>query len=207
MNTLLALRNPPPVLLVASAIGFYGERGNELLDERAGRGSGFLAKLCQEWEQASQPATDAGIRVVHLRFGVVLGPRGGALEKMLPLFRLGLGGRLGSGHQWVSWISLADLVSATIFALHNLSLSGPVNLTSPNPVKNSELTQALAHAVHRPAFLPAPAFALRLALGEMADAALLASTRVYPAKLLDAGFKFDHPTIDLALAAALDATA
>ncbi len=203
VQTLLSLSNPPPVLLVASAIGFYGDRGDALLDERSSPGNGFLADLCRQWEQASQPAIDAGIRVVHLRFGVVLGRQGGALAKMLPLFRLGLGGPLGSGRQWMSWISLNDLVVAALFALRSPSLSGPLNLTAPHPVTNAEFTRALAHAVHRPAILPAPAFALRLAMGEMADAALLSSARVYPAKLVDAGFPFAHPTLDLALAAAL----
>ena len=203
--TLLSLRSPPAVLLCASAVGFYGDRGNDLLDERAAPGSGFLAELCQEWEAASHPATDAGIRVVHLRFGVVLGPHGGALDKMLPLFRYGLGGRLGSGLQWMSWISLADLVAAALFALDNPRLSGPVNFTAPHPVTNAEFTHALAHTLHRPAVFPAPAFALRVALGEMADAALLSSTRAIPAKLTDAGFRFTHPTIDLALNAALRA--
>jgi uncharacterized protein (TIGR01777 family) len=201
--TLLALQHPPPVLLVASAVGYYGDRGDALLDERSSRGDGFLADLCEEWERASRPAADAGIRVVHLRFGVVLSHKGGALAKMLPLFRLGLGGRLGSGHQWVSWISLTDLVEATLLALRSPTLSGPVNLTAPNPVTNAELTRALSRAVHRPAILPAPAFALRLAMGEMADAALLSSTRVHPAKLVEAGFEFAHPTIAAAIAATL----
>lgn len=201
--TLAALRQPPKTLLVASAAGFYGDRGDELLDERSGPGRGFLADLCQEWEAAAQPAAEAGIRVVHLRFGVVLGPGAGALAKMLPLFRLGLGGRLGSGQQWMSWISLADAVGAILFAMDTSALAGPVNLTAPQPVTNAEFTRALGNAVHRPAILPAPAFALRLALGAMANGALLVSERVVPARLGDAGFQFMYPKVDAALAAAL----
>jgi hypothetical protein len=165
-------------------------------------GKGFLADVCQEWEAATEPARQAGIRVVHLRFGVVLHPATGALAKMLPLFRLGLGGRLGSGRQWMSWITLVDAVSAILFALDTASLDGPVNLAAPEPVTNTEFTRALSRAVHRPAILPAPAFALRLALGQMADEALLASARAVPFRLLSAGFQFAHPTIDSALAAA-----
>lgn len=205
---LAGLRQPPKDLLVASATGIYGDRGDELLDERSEPGNGFLADLCREWEAAAQPAVDAGIRVVHLRFGVVLGP-GGALAKMLPLFRLGLGGRLGSGRQWMSWISLADAVSAVLFALDSNSatpaLAGPINLTAPHPVTNAEFTRAFGRALHRPAILPAPAFALRVALGQMADEALLSSARAVPARLADAGFQFTHPTVEQALAAALAA--
>ena len=202
-STLAALRQPPKTLMVASAAGIYGNRGDELLDESSAPGSGFLADLCREWEAAARPAVEAGIRVVHLRFGVVLGPGAGALAKMLPLFRLGLGGRLGSGRQWMSWISLADAGSAIFFAMNMPTLAGPLNVTAPRPVTNAEFTQALGKAVHRPAVLPAPAFALRLALGAMANEALLASARVVPAKLGDAGFQFIHPTVDRALAAAL----
>jgi len=201
--TLAGLREPPATLLVASAIGFYGSRGDESLDETSGAGSGFMADLCREWEAAAQPAVEAGIRVVHLRLGVVLGREGGALAKMLPLFRLGLGGRLGSGRQWMSWISLEDAVAAILFAMDTPALSGPVNLTAPQPVTNAEFTRALARAVHRPAMLPAPAFALRIALGEMADEALLASARVVPSRLAGAGFAFANPTVGEALAAAL----
>ncbi len=200
---LASLRTPPATLLVASAVGFYGDRGNQLLDETSLPGSGFLAELCQQWEAAAQPAVDAGIRVVHLRFGVVLGPGPGALARMLPIFRLGLGGRLGSGRQWMSWISIEDAMRAILFVLETPSLAGPVNLTAPNPVTNAEFARALAHALKRPALLPAPAFALRLALGRMADEALLASVRAVPMRLLVAGFRFAHPTVDRALAAAL----
>jgi hypothetical protein len=206
-TTLASLRQPPKALLVASATGIYGNRGDELLDEMAVPGSGFLADLCRGWESAAQPALDAGIRVVHLRFGVVLGPASknhpGALDKMLPIFRLGLGGPLGSGRQWMSWISLHDAVAAIFFALQTPYLAGPVNVTAPNPVTNAEFTRRLARQLHRPAIFAAPAFALRLALGELADEALLSSARALPAKITAAGFQFTHPTIDLGLAAAL----
>ena len=201
-SALAQLRNPPQTLLVASATGIYGNREDQLLDDTSAPGSGFLADVCRQWEAAAQPAVQAGIRVVHLRFGVVLHPATGALAKMLPLFRLGLGGRLGSGRQWMSWITLVDAVSAILFALDTASLDGPVNLAAPEPVTNTEFTRALSRAVHRPAILPAPAFALRLALGQMADEALLASARAAPFRLLSAGFQFAHPTIDSALAAA-----
>jgi len=200
LATLLAgLRRPPRALLVASAIGIYGDRGDEVLDESSAPGTGFLADLCREWEAAAAPAAQAGVRIVHLRFGVVLAPGAGALAMMLPIFRLGLGGRLGSGRQWMSWISLTDLGSAVLFLLKSPSLHGAVNLTAPHPVTNSIFTRTLARLLHRPAVLPAPAFVLRLALGPMADEALLASTRVHPRKLLDAGFRFTQPTIEAAL--------
>ncbi len=202
--TLLAgLRRPPQTLLAASAVGIYGDRGEELLDETSSPGTGFLAGLCAQWEAAARPAVEAGIRVVHLRFGVVLGPGRGALAQMLPVFRLGLGGRLGSGRQWMSWISLADAIEAIVFALQTPALAGPVNLTAPNPITNAEFTRALARQLGRPAILPAPVFALRLAFGQMADEALLASARAVPKKLQAAGFTFAHPSVETALAAAL----
>ena len=205
-SVLASLRQPPVVFVTASAAGFYGDRGNELLDEGSSPGSGFLADLCRDWEAASQPAVVAGIRVVHPRLGVVLGAQAGALARMLPLFRLGLGGPLGSGRQWMSWISLQDAVAALLFLIDTPALTGPVNLTAPEPVTNSEFTQALSRAVHRPAVLPAPAFALRLAFGQMADEALLASARIYPARLIGAGFRFAHPTVAEALAARVDSS-
>lgn len=204
LATMLAgLRHPPPILVVASACGIYGNRGDELLDETSAAGSGFLADLCRQWEDAAQPAADAGIRVVHLRLGVVLGPGPGALTRMIPLFRLGLGGKLGAGSQWMSWISLADAIAAIVFALRTPTLTGPVNLTAPNPVTNAQFTRALAGTLHRPALFHAPAFALRLLLGEMADEALLSSTRVFPSRLTTAGFQFTHPLVEQALADAL----
>jgi uncharacterized protein (TIGR01777 family) len=204
LATLLAgLRRPPRAFLVASAVGIYGDRGDEVLDESSAPGTGFLAGLCREWEAASVPAANRGMRVVHLRFGVVLAPGAGALAMMLPIFRLGLGGRLGFGKQWTSWISLTDLAAAVLFLLQSPSLQGAVNLTSPQPVTNAMFTRALAALLHRPALLPAPALALRLALGPMADEALLSSTRVLPRKLLDAGFRFAQPSIEDALRQAI----
>jgi len=200
--TLAELRQPPASLLLASAIGFYGSRGDEELTENSAAGSGFLADLCREWENAAEPAIKAGIRVVHLRTGVVLGRGHGALERMLPVFRMGLGGRLGNGRQWMSWISLTDAVNAILLAMENPSISGPLNLTAPNPVTNAEFTRALGRELHRPSFFSVPAFALRLALGQIANEALLASARVYPAKLQAARFPFAHPTIEEALSAA-----
>jgi uncharacterized protein (TIGR01777 family) len=204
LSTLLAgLRYPPKTLLVASAIGFYGDRGEEMLDETSLPGVGFLPDVCQQWEAASRPAAEAGIRIVHLRFGVVLGPGKGALEQMLPLFRLGLGGKIGSGRQWMSWIGLEDAVAAVLCALDTPTITGPVNLTAPNPVNNGEFTRALAQQLKRPAIFSVPRFAIRMAFGEMAQEALLASARVFPSKLHSAGFRFTHPTIVPALAAAL----
>ena len=200
---LARLRRPPQALLMASATGIYGDRGDEILDESSAAGSGFLADLCRAWEAAAQPDVEAGIRVVHLRFGVVLGGGAGALGRMAPMFRLGLGGRLGAGRQWMSWIGLQDAVSAILFLLENPAIAGAVNMAAPNPVTNAEFTRALGRLLHRPTILPVPAFALRLALGEMAREALLASVRVRPAKLIGAGFRFAQPTVEEALAAAL----
>src|SRR5215470_504200 len=200
LSELLAgLRNPPKVLLCASAIGFYGNRGDEILTETSKPGSGFLAETCLAWETATQPLRDVGIRVVNLRFGVVLSPEGGALAKMLPLFRLGLGGRLGSGQQWMSWISLPDLVRAVSSLTSASSVTGAVNIVAPNPVTNAEFTQTLTTVLHRSAVIPAPAFALRIAMGEMADEALLASARVIPARLTQSGFSFQHGHLASAL--------
>jgi hypothetical protein len=190
---------------VASAVGIYGDRGDELLDENSAPGAGFLAEICRQWEAAATPAVQAGIRVVHLRFGVVLGPGQGALEQMLPPFRVGLGARLGSGRQWMSWVGLADVVAAILFALECPDLSGPLNVTAPNPVTNSEFTRALGRQLHRRAFLAVPAFALRIMFGQMADEALLASARAVPVKLQAAGFQFSLPTVEDALREALHA--
>ena len=204
-RALAGLRAKPEVLIAASAIGIYGDRGDEVLDEDSAPGTGFFPELCAAWEAAAGPALDAGIRVVQLRFGVVLG-RGadgkpaGMLGKLGPLFRLGLGGRLGNGRQWLSWVSERDLVAAVLFLLDHRELAGPFNVTAPGPVTNTEFTRDLAGVVHRPAMLPAPAFALRLALGEMADEALLASTRAVPRRLMAAGFKFKHSSLREAIA-------
>jgi len=202
-------KDKPSTLLCASAIGFYGNRGNTVLDEEVGRGSGFLAELCEAWERAADPARDAGIRVVHLRFGVVVTRGGGALAKMLPLFRAGLGGKLGSGRQWMSWVSEADVVGATLFALNpegrGADLSGPVNVVAPQSVTNAQFTRELAYTLHRQAWLPAPAFALRVVFGQMANEALLSSTRAVPAKLIQAGYHFRHPRLSDSLHEALTA--
>jgi len=202
-HVLASLPHPPKAFLVASAIGIYGDRSDELLDETSTPGTGFLADLCRQWEAAAAPAVKAGIRVVHLRFGVVLGPGQGALHQLLPPFRLGLGARLGSGRQWMSWVGLPDVVAAILFALERPDLSGPLNVTAPNPVTNAAFTRALGHQLRRPAFLTVPAFAVRIMFGQMADEALLASVRVYPAKLQAAGFQFALPEIEGALRAAL----
>jgi uncharacterized protein len=202
--TLLArLRPRPSVLVCASAIGIYGGRGDELLTEASLPGTGFLPEVCLAWENATQPATEAGIRVVHLRFGVVLSPAGGALAKMLPLFRAGLGGKLGSGRQWMSWVALPDVVRAIDFGLRTASLSGAVNVVAPNPVTNLEFTRALGRALHRPTLLPVPGFALRLAFGEMGEATILTSARVAPACLRASGFDFEYPELEAGLLALL----
>jgi len=204
LATLLAgLRSKPAVLVCGSAIGIYGGRGDEVLTEVSAAGSGFLPQVCVAWENATQPATDAGIRVVHLRFGVVLSPAGGALAQMLPVFRAGLGGRLGSGRQWISWIALPDVTRAILFALETPSLSGPVNVVAPNPVTNFEFTRTLGRVLHRPTFMPVPSFALRLAFGEMAQATILESERVMPDRLTAAGFHFEYPHLEAGLRAVL----
>ena len=200
---LAGLKNPPRVLVTASAVGFYGNRGDAVLDEDSAAGQGYFPELCAAWEEAARPAVGAGIRVVHLRFGMVLGPDGGALARLIPMFRLGLGGRLGNGRQWMSWVSEADAVSAVLFVLENSRLSGVVNAVSPQPVTNAEFTRELGRAVHRPAVIAAPAFALRMAFGEMADEALLASTRTVPKRLLESGFTFMYPNLAGAFQAAL----
>ena len=202
-ETLAGLKQPPKVLATASAVGFYGDRGDEVLDEDSAAGDGYFPELCQAWENAARPAAEAGIRVVHPRFGMVLGRDGGAMKRLAPLFRLGLGGRLGSGRQWMSWIAEEDAAAAVVFVLENAALSGAVNVVSPEPVTNAAFTEELGRAVHRPAILPAPAFALRLAFGAMADEALLASERVLPRRLTEAGFAFAYPTLPQALVAAL----
>ncbi len=188
-----ALTAPPPMLVAASAIGIYGNRGNEVLTEASRPGKGFLPEVCQAWETAT-----AGLapRVVQLRFGVVLTARGGALPRLLPLFRLGLGGRLGNGHQWMSWLSLEDAVAAIEFAITQPHLSGAFNTTAPHPVTNAEFTRSLGLILHRPALLRIPSLVLRPALGEMAQEALLASTRAIPERLLAAGFLFSHERLE-----------
>ena len=198
-ETLATLSRPPKVLVCASAIGFYGDRGADLMSEDSPAGSGFLAEVCEAWEAASQPARDAGIRTVLLRIGVVLSPAGGALARMLLPFRLGAGGVIGSGDQYWSWIGLDDVVGAIHHALIHEALEGAVNAVAPQPVTNRIFTTTLGTVLGRPTFVPLPGFAARLALGEMADALLLASTRVEPARLLASGYSFRQPELEGAL--------
>ena len=202
-NTLAARDHKPSVLLSASAIGIYGDRGDAELDETSAVGAGFLADLCVTWEAATAPAEAAGIRVAHLRTGIVLSDHGGALKKQLPLFKLGLGGKIGSGKPWQSWISLDDEVGAIVHLLTS-ARSGAVNLTAPNPVTQSEFAKELGRAVHRPTLLPIPSFGPKLLLGgELVDNLLLAGQRVLPKVLLADGYTFQHPTLAAALGAIL----
>jgi uncharacterized protein (TIGR01777 family) len=198
-ESLAKLSRRPKVLVSASAIGFYGNRGDEILTEDSSPGNDFLAQVCQEWEAATEPASRAGSRVVRLRFGMILSPAGGALKKMLLPFKLGVGGRMGSGAQYVSWIAIDDAIGAIHQAICDESLKGPVNGVTPNPVTNMEFTRILARVLSRPALFPMPAFAARLAFGEMADALLLASARVVPARLQASGYPFRHPELEEAL--------
>ncbi len=188
----------PSTLLCASAVGIYGSRGDEILTENSKRGSGFLADLTEEWEEASRAAEQFGIRVVHLRFGVILGADGGAFPKMVQPFRLGAGGRLGSGKQWMPWIHVNDAAALILFALEDADLHGPVNVTSPQPVTNADFTHALGAVLDRPTVLAVPEFGLKLALGEMAEA-VLASERAVPAAAEAAGFRFSFPELEPAL--------
>jgi uncharacterized protein (TIGR01777 family) len=201
VERLSTLAARPRVIVCASAIGFYGNSGEEERGEDGALGRGFLAEICRDWEAACKPAAAAGMRVVLLRIGVVLAASGGALGQMLPVFRLGLGGRVGDGRQWMSWITLGDLVRIVERALDDDTLSGPVNAVAPHPVRNGDFVRALAGAIRRPALLPVPAGLLRLALGEMADEMLLTSCRVVPRLLMKRGFRFDHPDLEGALTA------
>jgi uncharacterized protein (TIGR01777 family) len=185
----------PRVFLSSSAVGYYGDRGDEELDESSTAGSDFLAEVCAAWEQAAAPARAAGVRVLHPRFGIVLAPEGGALKKMMLPFKLGAGGRLGDGKQYMSWIALSDALRALVYALDHGELRGPVNITAPEPVTNQTFTKALGAALHRPTIMPLPGPLARLALGEMADVALLGGARVLPRALLAGGFQFEHPEL------------
>ncbi len=202
-ETVAALPRKPRVFVSASGVGYYGNRGDEVLRETSAGGSGFLAGVCRAWESAAAPADDAGIRLATLRFGMVLSGVGGALPVMARPFRFGLGGILGDGRQYMSWISIEDLVHAIVHAIDREDLSGPINAVSPEPVTNAEFTAALGRALHRPTPFPVPAFALRALLGEMADELLLSSQRVEPARLLASGFSHRHPNLEEALRAAL----
>jgi uncharacterized protein (TIGR01777 family) len=202
-RTAAALEPRPSVLVCSGGVGIYGDRGDEVLTEASELGSAFLADVGRSWEAAAEPAREAGIRVVSFRQGIVLTRRGGALERLLTPFRLGLGGRVGSGRQWWSWVALDDSVAGFRHALES-DLAGPVNLTSPNPVTNAQFVKALGRALHRPTVLPAPAFALKAAFGDMADEALLQGQRVLPARLLETGFVFAFPDLESALVRALE---
>jgi hypothetical protein len=197
------LEDGPKTLISASAIGYYGNRGDEALSEESKAGDGFLARLTQEWEAEAVKAEALGLRVVRLRFGVILAKHGGALPQMMRPFKFGVGGRMGSGQQWISWITLQDAVSVIRRVLENRAVSGAVNVVAPQPARNAEFAQALGHAMHRPAIVPAPAFALEFALGEMAEALLLASQRVAPSRLEQLGYRFSQPDLESALASVL----
>lgn len=202
-RALTQLAQPPRVWVCASATGYYGNRGDTALDEQSTAGTGFLAETCQAWEAAAQPARDHGVRVVHLRLGIVLAAHGGALAGMLPAFRLGLGGRLGHGRQYWPWIAMEDLIRIVELALARETLQGPVNAVAPEPVTNTTFTTALGRALHRPTLLPVPGFVVRTVFGEMGKEALLASTRAVPTALLNAGFRFSLPSLNEALSASL----
>jgi uncharacterized protein len=203
VDALSHLKQPPRVFVCASATGYYGNRGDEVLTETSGYGNDFLAILCRAWEGEAARASSSGIRTVIARFGIVLSAEGGALSRMLTPFRLGAGGRLGSGRQWMSWIALEDAVKVLRAAIDDARWNGALNLVSPEPVRNSDFTRVLASVLHRPAICPAPAFALRLALGEMADALLLSSQRVLPECLRQYGYAFRYENLEAALHAVL----
>ena len=199
-DALANLTVPPKSFVCASAIGYYGNRGDELLTESSAPGDNFLAKVCAEWEDATALATEKGIRVMNARFGVILDTNGGALKKMLPPFRMGVGGRIGSGKQWMSWIALDDVIGGIQFALANDSMKGPVNFVAPVPVTNAEFTKTLGKVLSRPTIFPIPAFAIKLLFGEMGEALLLGGQRVAPERLVAEGFEFSYPQLDPALA-------
>jgi uncharacterized protein len=194
-----ALPEPPKVMVSTSAVGYYGDRGDEVLTEESASGADFLARVCREWEAAAEPARRAGIRVVHPRLGIVLSPEGGALGTTLPIFKLGGGGKIGSGRQWWSWVALDDVVGSIVHALTDEDVEGPVNVGSPNPMTNAEYTKVLGRVLGRPTVLPLPAPAARIMLGEVADALLLASQRMEPAKLKATGYDFRYPQLEGAL--------
>ena len=193
------LLNRPRVFVCASATGFYGDRDDEVLDEHSDSGGGFLAGVCREWEKATEPAVAAGVRVVNLRFGVILSREGGMLAKLLTPFKMGMGGKVGSGKQFISWVAIDDVVNAVKLALNDETFRGPVNVVSPNPVTNEVFTKTLGHVLSRPTALAMPAFAARLAFGEMADEMLLTSQYVVPKRLSDAGYEFKYPELEAAL--------
>ncbi len=193
------LSRKPQVLVCASAIGYYGDRGSEPLTEESMPGTGFLAGVCREWEDSASPAAAGGVRIVNLRFGVIISKSGGALAKMLPIFQLGAGGNLGSGNQYMSWIDIEDAVRAIDFAINTNALAGPVNVVGPKPCTNAEFTSTLGKVLHRPTFLPVPSFGPRLLFGEMADEMLFSGAKVLPSKLEKNGFKFQYGDLESAL--------
>ena len=203
-ESLTKLENPPEVLVSASAVGYYGNRGNQVLTEDSEPGSGFLADVCRGWEESSGLARQKGIRVVNLRIGVVLSPAGGALAQMLPHFQAGAGGALGSGQQYISWISIDDLAGIIEYVINDERLAGPVNAVAPHPVTNRELTKTLGKVLGRPTVMSVPAFAARMALGEVADEVLLASARVEPKRLMESDYSFQYPELESALRHVLD---
>ncbi len=198
------LKHPPKIFISASGVGFYGDRGEEILDEKSPCGNGFLSQVCSEWEKESRPIEKKGIRTIHARFGMVLGREGGALAAMLASYKRGLGGRIGSGRQWVSWVDLADLNRAIEFILLDSSIQGAVNIVSPHPVRQEELSKTLAGIVHRPRLLYLPAWAVRLLFGQMGEELFLSSARALPAKLLAKHFSFQSPFLRDALLKAID---
>jgi uncharacterized protein len=200
---LAAAPQRPRLLISASAIGYYGDRGEENLREDSSSGNGFLPEVCREWEAAAEPAAKAGIRTVQMRFGLVLSASGGALQEMLPPFRMGVGGNMGNGRQWWSWVDIDDLVGAIQHVIKTDALRGPVNVVAPSPVRNAEFTKTLASVLSRPAIFPMPAFAARMVFGQMGDELLLASQRVEPAKLMASGYAFQKPDLRRALSAIL----
>ncbi len=198
-DALANLTQQPRVMISASAIGYYGNRGDETLTETSSPGDDFLSEVCVEWEKATDMAKEKGIRTVNARFGIILDKDGGALKKMLPPFKMGIGGRIGDGKQWMSWIALDDVIGGIKFSLTNDSMQGPVNFVAPNPVRNAEFTKTLGRVLSRPTIFPIPAFGVRLVFGEMADALLLASQRVDCARLNDIGYEFKHASLEGAL--------
>ena len=193
----------PAAFISASAIGYYGNRADELLNEKSAPGNDFLAEVCVAWERATGEAEARGVRTVHTRFGIILDQEGGALAKMLTPFRMGVGGRIGDGKQWMSWIALVDVIKGLKFVIENESIAGPVNFVAPNPVTNGEFTKTLGDALSRPTLFPMPSFAVRLAFGEMADALLLSSAKVEPKRLHESGYRFEFEDLQPALAAIL----
>jgi uncharacterized protein (TIGR01777 family) len=198
-KTMAAVRTPPRVFLNTSAIGIYGSRGSDALDESSAPGRGFLADVVQQWENAATPARDAGVRLVYPRLGLVMHPDGGVLAKLLPLFNLGGGGKIGRGDQWMSWIGMHDLLRALVFLMETDAITGPVNVTAPNPATNAQFSHTLSEVLHRPALATVPEFAVKLMFGEMGEETLLSGQRVLPQRLLDSRFQFDYPELAGAL--------